>query len=256
MAMNRPEYRDAKTPRAVTVYTVAQESRHVVFRNVPALSGEETIIQDLLNRCGLYGTVETWRQLDKHHQQQQQQQEQSQQSIESFTLSPLLVTFTTIDEARWVKRKMDDQVFYANLLQVSYAPEYDTVNDIRLKLENRRTRKKSRRTNRRWQPQRRGEHDDDNNNYVHARSAASIYNNRSSSVVIQGSKGEDNELLKTTGNTTTTAPSIDGIIPHALDQKKNNAPVATPSIIPASSAPPGLATAPTPIPAIKKRRRI
>ncbi|CAO3589014.1 unnamed protein product [Absidia cylindrospora] len=238
MAMNRPEYRDAKTPRAVTVYTVAQELRHVVL-NVPALSGEETIISDLLNRCGLYGTVEAWRQLDKQ-----------QQSNESFTLSPLLVTFATIDEARWVKRKMDDQVFYANLLQVSYAPEYDTVNDIRLKLENRRTRvysklhhhafdsndgnkKKARRTNKQWRPQRQG---DEYQDYVPSGSAAT-------SMVIQG-----DELLETTGNTTTMEPSINGMIPHALAHTTtSNSRVATTS---SSFIPPA------PDPTIKKRRRI
>lgn len=130
MALNRPDYRDAKTPRAVTVYTIAQESRHLLVTNIPALSGEqESIIQDLVTKCGHYGTVETWRLLDnnKHY-------------TDSFTLPPLLVTLATVDEARWMKRKMDDKVFYANLLQVAYAPDYDSVADLRAKVANRRVR--------------------------------------------------------------------------------------------------------------------
>jgi hypothetical protein len=130
MALNRPDYRDAKTPRAVTVYTIAQESRHLLVTNIPALSGDqESIIQDLVTKCGQYGTVETWRLLDDN-----------KHDTGSFTLPPLLVTLATIDEARWMKRRMDDKVFYANLLQVAYAPDYDSVADLRAKVANRHLR--------------------------------------------------------------------------------------------------------------------
>ncbi|KAI8341386.1 hypothetical protein BC941DRAFT_416718 [Chlamydoabsidia padenii] len=135
MALNRPDYRDAKTLRAVTVYTIAQESRHLVFTNIPSLSGTESILQDLLTKCGLYGNVETWHLVEKHQDTWIKRWPQ-----QPFTLQPLVITFSTIDEARWVKRKMDDQNFYANLLQVNYAPEYDTLMDLRVKLADRRAR--------------------------------------------------------------------------------------------------------------------
>ncbi|KAI8081765.1 uncharacterized protein BX664DRAFT_341242 [Halteromyces radiatus] len=128
MALNRPEYREPKIPRAVVVYTIAQESRHIIIKNIPALSGEETTIQHLLSKCSLYGTVENSQSLNR-----------IEEASPSFTLPPLLVTYSNIDEARLAKRKMDDKVFYANLLQVYYAPQYDTVEDLRVKFDKRRT---------------------------------------------------------------------------------------------------------------------
>ena len=40
--------------------------------------------------------------------------------------------------SRIAKRKLDDQSFYGGVLHVCYAPEYETVQDTREKLQDRR----------------------------------------------------------------------------------------------------------------------
>ncbi|KAI8066487.1 hypothetical protein BC940DRAFT_302286 [Gongronella butleri] len=122
MATDRPDYRDPKELRAVKVYTVAQESRHLIIHNIPALAGEDQILQDLVDRLATAGTVQAWH---------------KQPSTAPYTNSAL-VTMENIQEARAVKRQWDDQPFYANLLQVYYSPEHDTVDDVRAKLLDRR----------------------------------------------------------------------------------------------------------------------
>ncbi|ORX62897.1 hypothetical protein DM01DRAFT_1331008 [Hesseltinella vesiculosa] len=124
MATDRPDYRDPKELCAVKVYTIAQESRHLVMHNIPALSGEDQIIKALLDQLGKIGTVDTWK---------------KQQGNGNYTNS-LAITMATIDEARQVKRQWDDQPFYANLLQVFYTPELETLDDLRNKLLDRRTK--------------------------------------------------------------------------------------------------------------------
>lgn len=39
---------------------------------------------------------------------------------------------------RFAKRKLDDSVFLGNRLQISYAPEFETLSDTKDKLETRR----------------------------------------------------------------------------------------------------------------------
>ncbi|CAN1320865.1 RNA-binding protein 48 [Linum perenne] len=86
-----PRYKDE--PTAVRVYTVCDESRYLIVRNVPALGcGDE-----LMNLFATYGDVE-----------------------------------------EFAKRKLDDSAFLGNKLQVSYAPQFESVSDTKEKLEGRR----------------------------------------------------------------------------------------------------------------------
>ncbi|KAI9470532.1 MAG: hypothetical protein EXX96DRAFT_360067 [Benjaminiella poitrasii] len=120
MATSYSGYRDSKKPRAVCVYTIAQESRYVIIENVPNLG----ITQQLLDYCQQYGQVEEYRLLDEHPS-----------STEYSDV--YLIQFATIKSARFAKRKMDDRPFYTQLLKVNYAPEYETFQDIRVKFEDR-----------------------------------------------------------------------------------------------------------------------
>ncbi|CAO3608973.1 unnamed protein product [Cunninghamella blakesleeana] len=128
MAENRPEYRNPKIPRSVKVYTIGQESRHLIINNIPAISGEEEIIQDLLNKCWIYGQIKEWRLLEK---------EKEDKGVH-FT-NRIYVQYSTIDQSRLAKNKLSGFVFYANLLQASYAPEYDSIDDLRFKFQNRQS---------------------------------------------------------------------------------------------------------------------
>ncbi|XP_019263301.1 PREDICTED: RNA-binding protein 48 isoform X2 [Nicotiana attenuata] len=86
-----PRYKDE--PPAVCVYTICDESKYLIVRNVPALG------------CG-------------------------------DQLSKLFSTYGEIEE--FSKRKLDESVFLGNRLQVSYAPQFESLHETKEKLEARR----------------------------------------------------------------------------------------------------------------------
>ncbi|WCJ38468.1 RNA-binding protein 48 [Euphorbia peplus] len=114
-----PRYKDE--PSAVRVYTVCDESRYLIVRNVPALGcGDE-----LSKLFASYGDVEEIKPMDA-------------EDCESFT-DVYWIKFRLVSNARFAKRKLDEFGFLGNLLQISYAPEFETLSDTRDKLEGRRS---------------------------------------------------------------------------------------------------------------------
>ncbi|XP_076892509.1 uncharacterized protein LOC143544253 [Bidens hawaiensis] len=114
MARNKDE-----TP-AVRVYTVCDESKYLIVRNVPALGcGDE--LRKLF--CG-YGQIDEFVPLDD-------------EDCEPFT-DVYWIKFHHVHNARFAKRKLDESVFVGNRLQVSYAPQYESLDDTKEKLEGRR----------------------------------------------------------------------------------------------------------------------
>ncbi|KAK9675606.1 hypothetical protein RND81_11G018400 [Saponaria officinalis] len=113
-----PKYKDE--PSAIRVYTVCDESKYLIVRNVPALGcGEE------LNKLfATYGDVEECKPMDA-------------EECEEFT-DVYWIKFRYFPNARFAKRKLDESVFLGNRLQVSYAPEYESLSDTKEKLEVRR----------------------------------------------------------------------------------------------------------------------
>ncbi|KAK6242101.1 hypothetical protein QQP08_008700 [Theobroma cacao] len=113
-----PCYKD-DTP-AVRVYTVCDESRYLIVRNIPALGcGDE-----LLKLFATYGDVEECKPMDA-------------EDCEQFT-DVYWIKFRLISNARFAKRKLDEFVFLGNRLQVSYAPQFESLDDTKDKLEGRR----------------------------------------------------------------------------------------------------------------------
>lgn len=113
-----PRYKDE--PPAVRVYTVCDESKYMIVRNVPALGcGDE-----LKQLFATYGQVEDCKPMDA-------------EECEAFT-DVYWIKFRQINNARFAKRKLDESVFLGNRLQVSYAPEYESLSDTKEKLEGRR----------------------------------------------------------------------------------------------------------------------
>lgn len=105
---------------AVRVYTVCDESRYLIVKNVPALGcGDE-----LLKLFGSYGDIEECKPMDA-------------EECEPFT-DVYWIKFSLISNARFAKRKLDEFVFLGNQLQVSYAPHFETLSDTKEKLEVRR----------------------------------------------------------------------------------------------------------------------
>ncbi|KNA15421.1 hypothetical protein SOVF_098440 [Spinacia oleracea] len=113
-----PRYKDE--PPTVRVYTVCDESKYLIVRNVAALGcGDE-----LRQLFAAYGDVEECKPMDA-------------EDCEAFT-DVYWIKFHMISNARFAKRKLDESVFLGNRLQVSYATEYETLSDTKEKLEGRR----------------------------------------------------------------------------------------------------------------------
>lgn len=120
VCFTRASYRAGKKDTAVCVYTINQESRYLIVRNVPALG----CIDDLIKLFALYGPVEEYRLMDE-------------EDSEPYT-DVYWIKFLRIANARFAKRKLDDHPFLGNLLKVTYAPHHETVEDVKAKLEDRR----------------------------------------------------------------------------------------------------------------------
>ncbi|XP_042018818.1 RNA-binding protein 48-like [Salvia splendens] len=108
-----------ETP-AVRVYTVCDESRYLIVRNVPSLGcGDE-----LLKLFSTYGRVAECKPMDS-------------EECEAYT-DVYWIKFHQLSNARFAKRKIDESVFLGNQIQVTYAPEYESLSDTKEKLEGRR----------------------------------------------------------------------------------------------------------------------
>ncbi|CAI9301061.1 unnamed protein product [Lactuca saligna] len=113
--------RDKDQPPAVRVYTVCDESKYLIVRNVPALGcGDE--LRKLFEG---YGEIDEFTPLDD-------------EDCEPFT-DVYWIKFHQVNNARFAKRKLDESVFIGNRIQVSYAPQYENLSDTKEKLEGRRT---------------------------------------------------------------------------------------------------------------------
>jgi len=117
----RAQYRAGKKETVVKVYSVTKECRYLVIKNVPQLG----LTAELLKLVALYGQIEEWRHLDE------------EQDLPEYT-EAYWIKFKQIGDARFAKRKLDDQEFYHHLLDVSYSLQDEDENDVEYKLEERR----------------------------------------------------------------------------------------------------------------------
>lgn len=105
---------------AVRVYTVCDESKYLIVRNVPALGCGDQLSQ----LFSTYGQIEECKPMDA-------------EDCEPFT-DVFWIRFFRVDNARFAKRKLDESVFLGNRLQVSYAPQFESLHETKEKLEARR----------------------------------------------------------------------------------------------------------------------
>ncbi|XP_043073801.1 RNA-binding protein 48 [Puntigrus tetrazona] len=120
VAQTRPKYREGRRPKAVKVYTINLESRFLLVQGVPAIG----LMAELVQLFALYGVIEEYRALDEY-------------PAEQFT-EVYLIQFQKLTSARVAKRHTDEKSFFGGQLHVCYAPEYETVEDTRQKLQDRR----------------------------------------------------------------------------------------------------------------------
>ncbi|CAK7329081.1 unnamed protein product [Dovyalis caffra] len=105
-----PRYRDrSPPPTVVRVYTVCDESRYLIVRNVPALGCGG----DLFKLFASYGDVEECKPMDA-------------EDCEQFT------------DVYWIKFRLISNARLADSFMVSYAPHFEIVSDTKDKLEGRR----------------------------------------------------------------------------------------------------------------------
>ncbi|KAG7603631.1 Pentatricopeptide repeat [Arabidopsis thaliana x Arabidopsis arenosa] len=96
--------------------SVCDESRYMIVRNVPALGCGD----DLMRLFMTYGEVEECKPMDA---------EDCAEFTDVYWIKFRLITN---------ERKLDESSFLGNRLQISYAPEYESVSDTKEKLETRR----------------------------------------------------------------------------------------------------------------------
>ncbi|XP_010153913.1 PREDICTED: RNA-binding protein 48, partial [Eurypyga helias] len=102
------------------VYTINLESRYLLIQGVPALG----VMKELVEQFALYGAIEEYHALDEY-------------PADQFT-EVYLIKFQKLQCARVAKKKMDERSFFGSLLHVCYAPEFETVQETREKLQDRR----------------------------------------------------------------------------------------------------------------------
>ncbi|KAL4087109.1 hypothetical protein PRIC1_013009 [Phytophthora ramorum] len=118
----------------VRVFTVANESRYVVVRNVPALG----VIEDLLKRLSLYGKVCEYRLLDHPDDRQEALQFEGVADDDNEFTDTVWVQYETVNNARHAKVRGVQKPFFGNRLQISYAPQFESREDTADKLAQRR----------------------------------------------------------------------------------------------------------------------
>lgn len=143
--------------RGVRVYTVANESRYLVVRNIPAVG----VLDELRARLSLFGNVLEFRVLDhpddraralgpfRGHDRRRQPpleeaacaatpgNEEEEEDDEQFT-DVVWVQYETVNNARHAKARAAHKPFYGSMLRISYAPQDETPRDTALKLAQRR----------------------------------------------------------------------------------------------------------------------
>ncbi|XP_043215557.1 RNA-binding protein 48-like isoform X2 [Amphibalanus amphitrite] len=116
----RAKYRQGKKLTAVKVYTVADESRHLLLRNVTSLD----IADELAALCQRFGPLAQFGPVEGYE-------------TERFT-KVYHVQYKRMAAARFAKVQLDDRSFFGTHLKACYAPELETLEETADKLRWRR----------------------------------------------------------------------------------------------------------------------
>lgn len=125
VCLTRPPYRNGKKLRGVKVYTIAQESKYLLIQNLPSIGG---VLEQLLPHLNQHGPVEQHWRLDGY-----------QSKDDEEFIDTVLVQYRQIEHARRSKYFLDDWNFLGAHLHICYAPECESVDDLREKVQERRT---------------------------------------------------------------------------------------------------------------------
>ncbi|MPC13043.1 RNA-binding protein 48 [Portunus trituberculatus] len=120
LCVTRARYRQGRKLTAVRVYTVNDESKYLIVNGVPAIK----IGQEMEMLCQRYGDLEYTHLLQEYPHEDY---------VEVY-----LIKYRRLKNARFAKRQLDGKSFYGQVLHVCYAPELETVDETREKLQERR----------------------------------------------------------------------------------------------------------------------
>uniref|UniRef100_A0A182JVV9 RNA-binding protein 48 n=1 Tax=Anopheles christyi TaxID=43041 RepID=A0A182JVV9_9DIPT len=129
---NRPLYRSSRQLTAVRVYSVANESRHLLVFGVPQINLLRELRQDLVR----FGALESISNITESWQQEHEGS--NELHPEPFT-DVFHVCFAKLEKARQAKKLLDARNFYGGILHISYAPELESLEEVRAKLSQRRS---------------------------------------------------------------------------------------------------------------------
>lgn len=116
LCQNRPPYRQGKRLTAIKVYTVNDESQHLLVSGVPKLN----LYQELRNKFATYGIIKNMSTVDDYPNEEFQ---------ETYHIH-----YSRIQSARVAKRLLDGFNFYGGVLHIFYGPELESQFETRLKL--------------------------------------------------------------------------------------------------------------------------
>ncbi|EGI68913.1 PREDICTED: uncharacterized protein LOC105155043 [Acromyrmex echinatior] len=120
LCQSRPLYRQGKKLTAVKVYTINDESQHLLIHGVPQLQ----LAQEVRKLIYSYGNVKAIQLVTEYP---------SEEFTETYH-----VHYTRIQSARIAKRLIDNKNFFGGFLHVCYAPELETLDETKSKLIQRR----------------------------------------------------------------------------------------------------------------------
>ncbi|XP_055634724.1 RNA-binding protein 48 isoform X2 [Toxorhynchites rutilus septentrionalis] len=123
---NRPAYRKSRKLTAVKTYSVACESCHLLVFGVPQIN----LLRELKSELCRHGSVELIQNVTESIRA-------AGNKIEPFT-DVFHVKFEKIEKARRAKKIVDAKNFYGGILHISYAPERETIEELRHKLYQRK----------------------------------------------------------------------------------------------------------------------
>uniref|UniRef100_A0A915JT65 RNA-binding protein 48 n=1 Tax=Romanomermis culicivorax TaxID=13658 RepID=A0A915JT65_ROMCU len=114
----RLPYRSGNIPRAVKTYTISDESVYLLIFNIPSIN----VIEELARLLNQFGKILQFEKVEHYPG-----------PIELFS-EVLMVKYKNLKSAKVAKNKMDNYSFMGNVLHVCYAPEYENLDETRLKL--------------------------------------------------------------------------------------------------------------------------
>lgn len=117
LCQTRPSYRKGRKETAVKVYTINDESSHLLVTGVPALN----LFRELKTKFLHFGEFKQFVLIPDYP------------SEEQFT-ETYHVQYKRIQSARIAKRLLDGVEFYGGLFHIFYAPEYETLIETKQKL--------------------------------------------------------------------------------------------------------------------------